>query len=293
MPLPPPAVARLDACVSLCLAENRLPTLADAAAFGVPYDAAASLRRSLVTRLAKARAPELRAAAAALQARWAAGAPLSLLAAELRHPPCLVARAVIERLLAPRAAAAAGGRKEVGRWLRAPGAAAAAAEAGGALAPEVAARLAADVAACVAADSDYAPAADNAKRAVGAEYEHLLYNQLRARGVPFQDEDTLRERGLPKTPDVLLRSPMRFLDPARHGVKERWRTVHWIDSKAMYGDGHTWDHDHAAQLLGYVNRFGPGMVVYWLDFDAELRQRHDALFVVAALPRVARAPGDG
>ena len=39
--------------------------------------------------------------------------------------------------------------------------------------------------------------------------------------------------------------------------------VNWIDSKAMFGDNHTHFTHNGAQLRGYVNRFGPGMVVYW------------------------------
>jgi hypothetical protein len=46
--------------------------------------------------------------------------------------------------------------------------------------------------------------------------------------------------------------------------------VHWIDSKASFGD----DRTHAQQMEGqyatYVNRYGPGCVIYWFGFISDL-----------------------
>lgn len=50
----------------------------------------------------------------------------------------------------------------------------------------------------------------------------------------------------------------------------RWHIVHWIDSKASFGD----DRLHAQALEGqyrtYLNRYGSGAVIYWLGFVRDL-----------------------
>ena len=70
------------------------------------------------------------------------------------------------------------------------------------------------------------------------------------REVPYESEDDLRAQGLAKTPDVRLGLPIGVFD-RRAGA---WREVNWVDSKAMFGDRHTWDGEHLAQLEGYVHR---------------------------------------
>jgi hypothetical protein len=55
-------------------------------------------------------------------------------------------------------------------------------------------------------------------------------------------------------------------------LTERWHIVHWIDSKASFGD----DRLHAQALEGqyrtYLNRYGSGAVVYWFGFVRDLAQ---------------------
>lgn len=67
-----------------------------------------------------------------------------------------------------------------------------------------------------------------------------------------------RAKGFAKTPDVKLSVPIGVV-----GRDGKAHVVNWIDSKAMFGDNHTHFTHNGAQLRGYVNRFGPGMVVYW------------------------------
>jgi hypothetical protein len=53
-------------------------------------------------------------------------------------------------------------------------------------------------------------------------------------------------------------------DPsASDSEEDDWRVVHWVDSKACFGDARA----HGAALEGqyrqYADRYGPGLVVYW------------------------------
>jgi len=82
--------------------------------------------------------------------------------------------------------------------------------------------------------------------------------------VAFETEKELRSRGFPKTPDVLLSVPMGVVDSLGNVF-----VVRWIDSKAMYGDQAT-RNENIEQVQGYVNRFGPGMVIYWFGFHPSL-----------------------
>lgn len=65
-------------------------------------------------------------------------------------------------------------------------------------------------------------------------------------------------KGWAKTPDVKLKLPIGVVDGAGKA-----RVVNWIDSKAMFGDPDTHFAQNGDQLRGYVNRFGPGLVLYW------------------------------
>ena len=66
-------------------------------------------------------------------------------------------------------------------------------------------------------------------RVAGCTYEGILYQRLRNLNIPFKAEDDLRREGSCRTPDVLLTVPI-LVDGA---------IVHWIDSKAMYGDANS------------------------------------------------------
>ncbi|GAQ91291.1 hypothetical protein KFL_007590050 [Klebsormidium nitens] len=123
------------------------------------------------------------------------------------------------------------------------------------------ARLQHEVRACVRADLVTAPDVDVARRKLGLEYEAKLYALLNDAGVAFETEDDLREAGFSKTPDARLLVPI--------GV--RGRVVTWIDSKASFGDDYMHRQQAGEQFQGYVNRFGPGLVIYWFGFIDELQ----------------------
>ena len=56
------------------------------------------------------------------------------------------------------------------------------------------------------------------------------------RGIDFEAESAMRLRGLSKTPDVLLTIPAAVRD-----TEGTWHVVTWIDSKAMFGSGETFE----------------------------------------------------
>lgn len=122
-------------------------------------------------------------------------------------------------------------------------------------------RLRHEVMECIEVDTDCSPYIDRIKHCVGLEYEYILHQSLRNHQLSFESEDSLRQRGLSKTPDALLTIPFGVYD-----AQGTFHIVNWIDSKAMFGDQETHEGDNVAQLQGYVHRFGPGMVIYWFGY---------------------------
>lgn len=55
----------------------------------------------------------------------------------------------------------------------------------------------------------------------------------------------------------------------------RGRVVHWIDSKASFGDPFVHREQGLKQFQSYVNRYGPGLVIYWMGFVEELNTDAD------------------
>ena len=120
-----------------------------------------------------------------------------------------------------------------------------------------------------AADTYCSPAADLVRLNVGVEFELILQIKLQKLGIAFQSEDQMRDEGRSKTPDIRLIVPIAVFKP-----NQKPHVVNWIDSKAMFGDPHTHE-ENQNQLQGYVNRYGPGMVIYWFDFVEELNDTEE------------------
>ena len=123
-----------------------------------------------------------------------------------------------------------------------------------------------------AADTYCSPAADIVRLNVGIEYEYILQQKLQQLGIAFQSEDQMRDEGRSKTPDIRLIVPIAIVDEQNKSV----HVINWIDSKAMFGDPYT-HNENKNQLQGYVNRYGPGMVIYWFDFVDVLNNDVDIL----------------
>lgn len=138
-------------------------------------------------------------------------------------------------------------------------------------------RMQQEVAACVDVDDMFGPRGDRIRAVLGIEYEHLLCDILRTRGLQFETEDDLRRRGSFKTPDVLLAVPVAFTG----------HVVCWIDSKAKFADEYTLNKDYNDAVKSYANRFGPGMVVYWfgiIDDCQSLMNADDAILITDRVP---------
>eukprot|EP00211_Chloroparvula_japonica_P015651 CAMPEP_0119150506 /NCGR_PEP_ID=MMETSP1310-20130426/44910_1 /TAXON_ID=464262 /ORGANISM="Genus nov. species nov., Strain RCC2339" /LENGTH=216 /DNA_ID=CAMNT_0007142707 /DNA_START=185 /DNA_END=835 /DNA_ORIENTATION=+ len=137
------------------------------------------------------------------------------------------------------------------------------------------ARLSEEVAECVAIDENYSPLSDRIRHGVGEEYERFLCECLHNLGISFSDETELRALGYPKTPDVKLALPI-IVDECM---------VFWIESKASFGDLYM-QSKNREQLMGYVNRFGPGLVVYWYGYVTPIHQEKD-IVILDHFPRSA------
>lgn len=136
-------------------------------------------------------------------------------------------------------------------------------------------RLQRDAERCMAWDDMNSPLVTAAQQSAGRKGEAKIEEELRLLGIDFMRESDLRGREQAKTPDVLLSMP----------VAAWGRVVHWIDSKAGFGDPETHKDVLGNQLAGYANRFGPGMVVYALGFVEGL-PAHSGVLVSSRLPQL-------
>ena len=232
------------------LAKYELVTAADAAEVGAPLPALDSLQRTLCTRKLKkdSRLFRERKRLKALVAASGDGEGIWSAAVSAGWSPYLLARAVVDAQCKTE-----GDRKKITALMRAPQS----------IPSPPLSRAVAEV---VSRDPFVSPAVDAAKAEVGARYERHLERILEESGIHYVSEDSLRDLGAAKTPDVLLPVPLGVLHP----VTGEALIVHWIDSKALFGDGET----HAASVLpqtqSYVARYGPGLVVYWFGCEASL-----------------------
>lgn len=114
-------------------------------------------------------------------------------------------------------------------------------------------RLAYEIWECCCVDDEHGPVIDVIRNLVGVEEEAKLESWLISRGIAFVREDELRMRGYDKTPDFKLECPI-YLNSGT--------IVSWIDSKASFCDEQTHKENYENQFKFYLNRFGPGMVIY-------------------------------
>ncbi|XP_059376923.1 CDAN1-interacting nuclease 1 isoform X1 [Carassius carassius] len=182
------------------------------------------------------------------EAKTRPSAPLLLeLAHQVDLSPALLARLMVECFLEERQASVAASRHVLNNMLREPY-----------LIPDL--LLAKHVEQCTVNDCCYGPLVDCIKHAIGLEHEDLLRDKLRETNLSFLDENQLRAKGYDKTPDIILEVP----------IAVDGHIVHWIESKASFGDDHSHHTYLNEQFWSYCNRFGPGLVIYWYGFVSEL-----------------------
>lgn len=120
-----------------------------------------------------------------------------------------------------------------------------------------------DILECIMKDPLCSVECDVLKECSGKEYEALLLQQLLARRMCFETEAELRNRGKPKTPDILLLIPMGVYHCQTDSLTPEGKqkqlqvsaphVVNWIDSKGMFADEETFEENYE-QLKSYVNR---------------------------------------
>lgn len=104
-------------------------------------------------------------------------------------------------------------------------------------------------------DIIYSPEGNRIQEERGKKGEAKINKWLTERGIKFQTENDLTNN-FAKTPDFLLEKPLNF----------RGTDIHWIESKATFGDEREIKRNMEKQLKPYREMFGSGMVIYWFGF---------------------------
>lgn len=107
----------------------------------------------------------------------------------------------------------------------------------------------------VAADIIYSPEGNKLQEVRGKRGEARIHKWLTDRAISFRSEKEVSKQ-YSKTPDFLLDKPLNF----------RGTDVHWIESKATFGDEREIKRNLVKQLIPYREMFGSGMVIYWYGF---------------------------
>ena len=151
--------------------------------------------------------------------------------------------------------------------------------------------LAKNIARAVSMDRHFSPTEELRRSANGEAHESLLESFLLSQGIAFETEGSLRSKGYPKTPDIMLLVPVaislthtnnnEYTETSnRNNLKDchsmeasnngDYVIINWIESKASFGDLVNHSRYLRDQYWAYHNRFGPGLVIYWAGYIAEI-----------------------
>lgn len=116
-------------------------------------------------------------------------------------------------------------------------------------------RLRAELDEVAANDIIYSPNGNEIQAVRGRMGEEKINKWLTEHNFEFLTEKELIDN-YEKTPDFLLKKP----------INVRGFDVHWIESKATFGNNNELKKNLKNQLIPYRELFGSGMVIYWFGF---------------------------
>ena len=165
---------------------------------------------------------------------WRRGTPIAKLARRINYPPVLLGLQLSAEIGMP--------RKQFWKYVREPNSC-------------HDGRLRKELRQMAEEDMIYSPRGAQVQTDRGKWGERRLQEWLDKRDLNYRTEEDLRSTHT-KTPDCLLERPINI-----DGYK-----VHWIESKASFGDGIELRKNVRRQLKPYTDMFGTGAVVYWFGF---------------------------
>eukprot|EP00762_Andalucia_godoyi_P005897 ANDGO_07000.mRNA.1 hypothetical protein Gasu_20290 len=136
---------------------------------------------------------------------------------------------------------------------------------------------------CARIDYHFSPLHYHVLRIYGAEYEQKLLGYVKLLGIPCDTEHDLRKDGAQKTPDLLLKRPFS-VKHVREDGSEAWTAVHWIDSKASFGDPETVREKISEQMKAYVARYKEGAVIFWFGYCESIKAAMPGVVVLHEFP---------
>jgi hypothetical protein len=129
-------------------------------------------------------------------------------------------------------------------------------------------RLRSEIYEIVKSDIVYSPEGNEMQYERGKRGEDRLCEWLDRQNVKYKTEDDLKGQ-YSKTPDALLSTP----------IKTNGMSIHWIESKASFGDEVEIRRNTKRQLKAYTEMFGSGIVVYWFGFIESVHPPKNVLIV--------------
>jgi hypothetical protein len=204
-----------------------------AEALELPAELTRALYAQKMARLVRKNFHRLKARAHTLAREWKGGASFEELAVRHEFSPVMMASLILVHALRQAS------RPRFNGWLKEP-----------ASAPNP--RLREELAAAVASDSVFSPTAHVHQAKNGRGFEDVVADWLRAKGAEFDTEEQNRANGTGKTPDFLLKKPLKM-----NGF-----TARWVECKATFGDLVETRRNLRAQLEPYARMFGEGVVLY-------------------------------